>query len=186
MVLEKLCLAWWKNCDEQNLYHYADLLCQCRAASWPHLYDGDCGHVGALLSRRRLRRVLSHRHRRARRQDRPSGGRERDSSPRSTRTESAACFVPRWDTCGIAYDHFIRTTDAYHMRVRAGISCSRFTMPAISISASMAAFTASAASGSTPRRSCVDGKCPDHQTAPDLIERRELFLSHEQIPATID
>ena len=31
-------------------------------------------------------------------------------------------------------------------------------------------------------RELVDGKCPDHQTAPETIKRVQLFLPHEPIP----
>ena len=41
-----------------------------------------------------------------------------------------------------------------------------------------AASTAPAASASTPRTELVDGKCPDHQTAPDFDRGGELLLPH--------
>jgi len=60
--------------------------------------------------------------------------------------------------------------------------CKKFMTMAIFISANTAAFTATAASGSTPRKELVDGKCPDHQTVPDYISEKNYFFSHEQVP----
>jgi methionyl-tRNA synthetase len=40
----------------------------------------------------------------------------------------------------------------------------------------MAACTATAVSASTPRKSLVDGKCPDHQVAPTYIEEENYFF----------
>ena len=54
--------------------------------------------------------------------------------------------------------------------------CRKFTMPATSISTAMADFIVSAANDFIPKRICVDGKCPDHLTAPKLIEEENYFF----------
>ena len=36
--------------------------------------------------------------------------------PKAFTDQISATFRAAWDSCGFAYDHFIRTTDAYHVR----------------------------------------------------------------------
>ena len=87
----------------------------------------------------------------------------------------SASFRAAWDMCDITYDHFIRTTDDYHIRYvqeflqkvhDAGdiyfhryeglycFGCERFYTP----------------------KELRDGKCPDHLTAPTLIEEENYFF----------
>jgi methionyl-tRNA synthetase len=91
------------------------------------------------------------------------------SEPKAFTDRISASFRAAWDTCGFAYDHFIRTTDAYHIDYvreflakvhEAGdiyfdrygglycFGCERF-------------YT---------EKELVNGKCPDHMTEPKLIE----------------
>ena len=137
---------------ERDLYHDAAVLRQRRAAFGQYVHDGHHGYSGALLPRQRAaRRFIS---------PAPTSTAIRSPKrppptarlPKSYATASALLFRSTWDACGIAYDHFIRTTDAYHSGFCARASCNRSMMPAISISASMAAFIATVASAFTPRR----------------------------------
>ncbi len=87
----------------------------------------------------------------------------------------SATFRAAWDTCGFAYDHFIRTTDDHHVGYvrelltkvhQAGdiyfdrygglycFGCERF-------------YT---------EKELVNGKCPDHLTEPKLIEEENYFF----------
>ena len=96
-------------------------------------------------------------------------------SPKEFTDRVSASFRAAWDTCDITYDHFIRTTDPYHIRYvqefltkvhdagdiyfdRYGglycVGCERFYTP----------------------KELRDGKCPDHLTEPTLIEEENYFF----------
>ena len=96
-------------------------------------------------------------------------------SPKEFTDRVSASFRAAWDTCDITYDHFIRTTDPYHIRYvqeflgkvhDAGdiyfhrysglycVGCERFYTP----------------------KELRDGKCPDHLTEPTLIEEENYFF----------
>jgi len=95
--------------------------------------------------------------------------------PKSFTDRISSTFRAAWDACGFAYDHFIRTTDDYHIRYvqqllsqvhRAGdiyfdrygglycFGCERF-------------YT---------EKELVNGKCPDHLVEPQLIEEDNYFF----------
>src|SRR5438105_3078438 len=95
--------------------------------------------------------------------------------PKAFTDQISTAFRAAWDDCGFAYDHFIRTTDHYHVRYvqelltkvhQAGdiyfdrygglycFGCERF-------------YT---------EKELVNGKCPDHLTAPQLIEEENYFF----------
>jgi methionyl-tRNA synthetase len=97
------------------------------------------------------------------------------ATPRAHADRVSTIFRDTWDACGISYDHFIRTTDDYHVRTVQKIlrdieaagdiyfghygglycfGCERF-------------YT---------EKELVDGKCPDHQVAPTLIEEENYFF----------
>ena len=42
--------------------------------------------------------------------------------PKPFTDQISATFQAAWDSCGFSYDHFIRTTDAYHVRYVQGLS----------------------------------------------------------------
>ncbi len=98
-----------------------------------------------------------------------------DTTPRTYADRISAIFRSTWDTCGITYDHFIRTTDDYHValvqeileRVHAAgdiyfgdyggnycVGCERFYA----------------------ERELVDGKCPDHETETEWIKEENYFF----------
>ncbi|MGE5820898.1 MAG: methionine--tRNA ligase [Deltaproteobacteria bacterium] len=95
--------------------------------------------------------------------------------PKTFTDQISATFRAAWDSCGFAYDHFIRTTDAYHVSYvqelltkvhQAGdiyfdrygglycFGCERF-------------YT---------EKELVGGKCPDHLTEPQMIEEDNYFF----------
>ncbi|MBI5503228.1 MAG: methionine--tRNA ligase [Deltaproteobacteria bacterium] len=99
----------------------------------------------------------------------------RGSDPRSYADRVSAVFRSTWDTCGISYDHFVRTTDDYHVAFvrevmqkvydagdiyfgeyggRYCFGCERFYAD----------------------RELVDGKCPDHKTEPEWIAEENYFF----------
>jgi methionyl-tRNA synthetase len=97
------------------------------------------------------------------------------ATPRAHADRVSKVFRDTWDTVGITYDHFIRTTDDYHARTvqeflrrmeaagdiyfgRYGglycYGCERF-------------YT---------EKELVDGLCPDHRVAPAYIEEENYFF----------
>ncbi|HXG51466.1 MAG TPA: methionine--tRNA ligase [candidate division Zixibacteria bacterium] len=95
--------------------------------------------------------------------------------PKTFTDHVSASFRAAWDACGFSYDHFIRTTDDYHVRYvqefltrvhEAGdiyfdrysglycVGCERF-------------YT---------EKELVGGKCPDHLVEPRLIEEENYFF----------
>jgi len=101
---------------------------------------------------------------------------EHGTEPIAYADRISAQFRSTWDTCGISYDHFIRTTDEHHKRFVQEIlrkvhdrgdiyfgeyggkyctGCERFYVD----------------------RELVDGKCPDHETELEWIREEKLFFS---------
>jgi methionyl-tRNA synthetase len=99
----------------------------------------------------------------------------RGSEPRAYADRVSGLFRSTWDTCGISYDHFIRTTDEHHVRFvrdvlqkvhdagdiyfgeyggRYCMGCERFYAD----------------------RELVAGKCPDHRTEPVWIAEENYFF----------
>lgn len=97
------------------------------------------------------------------------------SQPRQYADRVSGLFRSTWDTCGISYDHFVRTTDDYHVAfVREMLQkihdagdiyfgeyggkycygCERFYAD----------------------RELVAGKCPDHETVPEFISEKNYFF----------
>jgi methionyl-tRNA synthetase len=104
--------------------------------------------------------------------------------PKAFTDQISATFQAAWDTCGFAYDHFIRTTDKYHIGYvqelltkvhQAGdiyfdrygglycFGCERF-------------YT---------EKELVNGKCPDHLTEPKLIEEENYFFRMSKYQETL-
>ena len=115
--------------------------------------------------------------------------RRRPAAPirkKSLRRPCQRVVSSHWDDCGITYDHFIRTTDAHQCAFVQEVLQQVYDAGDIYFDEYGGLLLLSAASASTPKRSCVDGKCPDHLTeAPRCIEERELFLPHEQVPGAV-
>jgi methionyl-tRNA synthetase len=99
----------------------------------------------------------------------------KNTDPRSYADRVSALFRSTWDECGISYDHFVRTTDGYHVAYvqqmlqkihDAGdiyfgeyggkycYGCERFYAD----------------------RELVNGKCPDHETEPAFISEKNYFF----------
>ena len=99
----------------------------------------------------------------------------RGSEPREYADRVSGLFRSTWDECGISYDHFVRTTDDYHVRFvqemlqkihdsgdiyfgeyggKYCYGCERFYAD----------------------RELVGGKCPDHETEPTFISEKNYFF----------
>ena len=96
------------------LRHDADLLRQRRAAHRHGVHDGHGRRPGALAPPARRRRVLPHRHRRARPEGAAGGGGQRAHPASSRPTATSARFREAWESLDITNDDFIRTTEPRH------------------------------------------------------------------------
>jgi methionyl-tRNA synthetase len=96
-------------------------------------------------------------------------------TPRAFTDQVSATFRAAWDACGITYDHFIRTTDPYHVRyVREFLTKIHETGDIyFDRYAGLYCFGCERFYTSKELR---DGKCPDHLTEPTLIEEENYFF----------
>ena len=120
----------------------ADLLRQRRAPHRPRLHDGHRRRPGPLAPAARRRRLVPHRHRRARPQGRSGPPRPTASPRRSGPTARRARSRRRGDLLDIAYDDFIRTTEPRHYAGGAGAAPAGATTTATSTRAPTRASTA--------------------------------------------
>ena len=95
--------------------------------------------------------------------------------PRRMSTASAGSFARTWDACGIAYDHFIRTTDPYHQDYVQRILQKIYDAGDIYFG-EYGGFYCYGCERFYTEKELVDGKCPDHQIAPDYISEKNYFF----------
>ncbi len=84
-------------------------------------------------------------------------------------------FRSTWDSCGIAYDHFIRTTDAYHKQFVQRVLQKIFDSGDIYFG-EYSGFYCYGCERFYTEKELVGGKCPDHQTAPTFISEKNYFF----------
>jgi methionyl-tRNA synthetase len=84
-------------------------------------------------------------------------------------------FRSTWDTCGIAYDHFIRTTDDYHKFYVQQVLQKIYDAGDIYFG-EYGGFYCYGCERFYTEKELVDGKCPDHQTAPEYISEKNYFF----------
>ena len=84
-------------------------------------------------------------------------------------------FRSTWDRCGIAYDHFIRTTDSYHKEYVQRILQKIYDAGDVYFG-EYGGFYCYGCERFYTEKELVDGKCPDHQTAPDYISEKNYFF----------
>lgn len=84
-------------------------------------------------------------------------------------------FRSTWDQCGIAYDHFIRTTDSYHKDYVRNILQKIYDTGDIYFG-EYGGFYCYGCERFYTEKELVDGKCPDHQKAPDYISEKNYFF----------
>ena len=97
------------------------------------------------------------------------------TSPKEYADRISSLFRSTWDTCGIAYDHFIRTTDSYHKEYVQSVLQKIYDGGDIYFG-EYGGFYCYGCERFYTEKELVDGKCPDHQTVPDYISEKNYFF----------
>ncbi|MGN6718697.1 MAG: class I tRNA ligase family protein, partial [Candidatus Binatia bacterium] len=97
------------------------------------------------------------------------------TSPKEYADRISDLFRSTWDACGIAYDHFIRTTDTYHQEYVQKILQKIYNAGEIYFGEYGGLYCYGCERFYTEKE-LVDGKCPDHQTAPQFISEKNYFF----------
>ena len=97
------------------------------------------------------------------------------TTPREYADRISELFRSTWNTCGIAYDHFIRTTDDYHQKYVQEILQKIYDAGEIYFG-EYGGFYCYGCERFYTEKELVDGKCPDHQIAPEFISEKNYFF----------
>jgi len=97
------------------------------------------------------------------------------SEPKAFTDRISASFRAAWDTCGFAYDHFIRTTDDYHTGYVREFLAKVHETGDIYFDRYGGLYCFGCERFYTEKE-LVNGKCPDHMTEPKLIEEENYFF----------
>jgi methionyl-tRNA synthetase len=100
-------------------------------------------------------------------------------TPREHVDRVSALFRDTWDQCGISYDHFIRTTDPYHIATVQELLRKMHAAGDVYFSSYGGLYCYGCERFYTEKE-LVDGKCPDHQVAPTYIEEENYFFRMSQ------
>jgi methionyl-tRNA synthetase len=97
------------------------------------------------------------------------------ATPKAHADRVSRIFRDTWDAIGITYDHFIRTTDDYHVR------CVQDALRRIEAAGdiyfgSYGGLYCYGCERFYTEKELVDGKCPDHQVAPTYIAEDNYFF----------
>lgn len=95
--------------------------------------------------------------------------------PKEFTDRISAAFRDVWDKCGITYDHFIRTTDVYHVRYVQELLTKVYDAGDIYFDRYSGLYCFGCERFYTEKE-LVGGKCPDHLTEPELIEEDNYFF----------
>src|SRR5262245_54090572 len=90
-------------------------------------------------------------------------------TPKEHADRVSRLFRETWDAVGIRYDHFIRTTDDYHVRAVQEI-LRRVHAAGDIYFGSYGGLYCTGCERFYTEKELVDGKCPDHQVAPVYID----------------
>ncbi len=96
-------------------------------------------------------------------------------SPRAYADRISPIFRQTWDACGFRYDHFVRTTDAYHERLVQEFLSRVHAQGDIYFSRYGGLYCTGCERFLTEKE-LVGGKCPDHLTVPTPIEEENYFF----------
>ncbi len=97
------------------------------------------------------------------------------TTPKEYSDRISELFRSTWDTCGIGYDHFIRTTDDYHQQFVQKVLQKIYDAGDIYFG-EYGGFYCYGCERFYTEKELVDGKCPDHQTVPDYISEKNYFF----------
>lgn len=97
------------------------------------------------------------------------------TEPKAYADRVSDLFRSTWDACGIDYDHFIRTTDGYHTKFVQSVLQKIYDAGDIYFG-EYGGFYCYGCERFYTEKELVDGKCPDHQKAPDYISEKNYFF----------
>ena len=100
---------------------------------------------------------------------------EAGMEPKAFADKVSATFRAAWENCGFSYDHFIRTTDASHIRYVQEILTRVYEAGDIYFDRYGGLYCFGCERFYTPKE-LSNGKCPDHLTEPKLIEEENYFF----------
>jgi methionyl-tRNA synthetase len=100
---------------------------------------------------------------------------EAGMDPKPFTDRVSTTFRAVWDTFGITYDHFVRTTDAYHVRYVQELLTKVYEAGDIYFDRYSGLYCFGCERFYTPKE-LRDGKCPDHLTEPKLLEEENYFF----------
>lgn len=95
--------------------------------------------------------------------------------PKAFTDRISSTFRGAWDACGFAFDHFIRTTDDYHIRCVQDLLNQVYQAGDIYFDRYGGLYCFGCERFYTEKE-LVKGKCPDHLTEPKLIEEDNYFF----------
>jgi methionyl-tRNA synthetase len=95
--------------------------------------------------------------------------------PRAYAERVSGIFRQTWDECGFRYDHFVRTTDEYHVRTVQEFLSRIHAQGDIYFSRYGGLYCTGCERFYTAKE-LVDGNCPDHLTPPTFIEEENYFF----------
>ncbi len=84
-------------------------------------------------------------------------------------------FRDTWDECGISYDHFVRTTDTYHVHAVQDILRRVHAAGDIYFGSYRGLYCTGCERFYTEKE-LVGGQCPDHLVAPTVVEEENYFF----------
>ena len=96
-------------------------------------------------------------------------------APRAYADRVSRLFRDTWDACGFRYDHFVRTTDDYHVRTVQEFLSRVHAQGDIYFSRYGGLYCTGCERFYTEKE-LVGGKCPDHLTPPTFIEEENYFF----------
>lgn len=100
---------------------------------------------------------------------------EAGMDPKAFTDQVSQTFRAAWDLCGITYDHFIRTTDPYHVRYVQELLTRVYEAGDIYFDRYGGLYCFGCERFYTPKE-LRDGRCPDHLVEPTLIEEENYFF----------
>lgn len=100
---------------------------------------------------------------------------ENGMEPKDYADRISDLFRSTWDRCGIGYNHFIRTTDGYHVDYVQKVLQAIYDNGDIYFG-EYGGWYCYGCERFYTEKELVDGKCPDHQKAPDYISEKNYFF----------
>jgi methionyl-tRNA synthetase len=96
-------------------------------------------------------------------------------APKELADRVSRLFRDTWDSCGIAYDHFVRTTDDYHVRLVQDV-LARLHAAGDLYFGSYGGLYCTGCERFYTEKELIDGKCPDHRVAPAYVDEENYFF----------